>query len=244
MADDAYARDFAERGSSYDRAMRAHPAARRAEFAQVVRAARLRPGDRVGDVPAGGGYLRAHLPADVMWLGHEPCASFGAEAAHGDSHGVLPLPWSDASLDRVISLAGVHHHEDKRPFHREPARVLRPGGLYALSDVASGSPVGRFLDGFVGERNRTGHAGSYLGPETPSQLREAGFVVREDELRRFHWVAADPGSLADFCVVLFGLADTPRELFLEVAARELGIETLPDGVGLRWELRTLVAERT
>jgi hypothetical protein len=68
--------------------------------------------------------------------------------------------------------------------------------------------------------------------------------VLEDELRRFHWVAVDPGSLADFCVALFGLADTSRETFLEAAERELGVETLPDGVGLRWELRTLVAERT
>lgn len=243
MGDDAYTRDFAERGSAYDRAMRAHPLARRAEFAQVIRAARLGPGHRVGDVPAGGGYLRSHLPPDVTWLGHEPCASFGAGSGHADTRGVLPLPWPDASLDRVISLAGVHHHDDKLPFHLEVARVLVPGGLYALSDVAADSAVGGFLDGFIGSRNRTGHAGRYLGPETPVQLRAAGLEVMEDSIRRFHWTAPDRDALADFCIGLFGLADTSRETFLEAADRALGIDDLPGHVGLRWELRTLVARK-
>lgn len=243
MPDDAYARDFAERGSAYDRAMRAHPDVRRDEFQQVVEAARLRPGQRVGDVPAGGGYLRGFLPPSVEWLGHEPCASFGPDAGHGASGGVLPLPWKDASLDRVISLAGVHHHEEKLPFHREVARVLVPGGVYALSDVAHGSPVARFLDGFVGSRNGTGHAGHYLGDEVARELGAAGLEVVADGIRRFHWVAPDEAVLADFCVGLFGLVGTSREEFIAEARVALGVDRLPGGAGLRWELRTLTAIR-
>ncbi len=242
MAEDAYSRDFAERGSAYDRAMRAHPDARRAEFRQVVAAARVLPGHVVGDVPAGGGYLRAHLPEGAVWRGHEPCASFGVAPTHGAT-GIFPFPWADGSLDRVISLAGVHHHDDKRPFHAETRRVLRAGGVYALSDVAQGSPVAAFLDGFVGERNGSGHEGFYLGEELAPQLREVGFEVLSDELRRFHWVAADEATLADFCIGLLSLRDTGRETFLEAARRVLGIDAVPGGVGLRWELRTVVSLR-
>jgi len=241
---DAYSRDFAERGSSYDRAMRSHPEARRAEFRQVVEAASLLPGHLVGDVPAGGGYLRAHLPEGVRWVGHEPCASFGAAVAHGATGGILPFPWQDASLDRVISLAGVHHHEDKRPFHAEVRRVLVRGGLYALSDVAAGSPVATFLDGYVGERNGTGHEGHYLGEGSRADLAAAGFAVVSDEARRFHWVAPDRDSLADFCIGLFSLSGTSRGSFLGAAEQLLGVDEVPGGVGLRWELRTLVAVRS
>lgn len=242
MEPDAYSRDFAERGSAYDRAMRAHPLARAEEFAQVVRSADLRPGHLVGDVPSGGGYLRAHLPAGVEWLGHEPCASFLGGGHHG-SGGLLPFPWPDASLDRLISLAGVHHHADKRPFHGEVARVLRAGGLYVLSDVAEGSAVARFLDEFVGSHNQTGHEGFYLGETLVSELAESGLDPVSDSLREIAWRAPDAESLASFCIGLFSLRDVTPELFLRTAENRLGLARDAGGVVLRWQLRTVVSRR-
>lgn len=242
---EGYADTFGSRGSSYDRAMRLHPAARRQEFEQLVRRACLAPGMVIGDAPAGGGYLAGHLPRGVRWLGHEPCASFTpGGAAHGGSPAgapLLPLPWGDASLDRFVSLAGVHHQRDKRPFHREARRVLRPGGLYVLSDVAESSPTSRFLDGFVGYHNSTGHAGFYLGDDTPSDLVAGGFAVKSDEVVDFHWLFPSAAALTGFCTLLFDLTGE-GEARVACAAREmLGVDTLEDGtVGLRWSLRTLV----
>jgi SAM-dependent methyltransferase len=141
---------FDVRGSSYDGAMQRYPQAREQEFAQVVSAVPLQPGMVVADVPAGGGYLRAYLPAGCQWLGHEPCAGFTQHgAASGQGKPWLPLPWCDAAVDVVISLAGVHHVDDKRPLWAELWRVVKPGGHLVLSDVAAGTPVARFLDGYV-----------------------------------------------------------------------------------------------
>ena len=151
QAMDRYEDMFVQRGSAYDRAMRRLPQARAAEFAQVIARADMRSGQVVADVPAGGGYLRGFLPAGVAWVGHEPCASFqgGQHGASSSGRPLLPFPWEDASKDRVICLAGLHHQEDKIPFHSEARRVLRPSGRYVLSDVPADSPVAAFLDGFI-----------------------------------------------------------------------------------------------
>lgn len=88
---------FQVRGSTYDRAMQRFPEARAMEFAQVVQAARLRPGDLVADVPAGGNYLRRYLPRSCQWVGHEPCTTFTHHETPGsrDSVLLLPLPWAE-----------------------------------------------------------------------------------------------------------------------------------------------------
>jgi len=242
---DGYAEAFGARGGRYDEAMRRHPRARDQEFGQLVSRAGLTPGMALGDVPAGGGYLGAHLPAGVAWLGHEPCASFQQGGAlHGVAPGgppLLPFPWADASLDRVVSLAGVHHQPDKRPFHREARRVLRAGGLYLLSDVAEDSPTARFLDGFVGRHNSTGHEGFYLGKGCVAELEDAGFRVLSDERVRFHWLFSSCEELAAFCTLLFDLRAPGPSLVADAAREMLGIDEMPGGeVGLRWALRTLV----
>lgn len=153
---------------------------------------------------------------------------------------MLPFPWPDGSLDRVVSLAGVHHQPDKRPFHREVRRVLRPDGRYVLSDVAEGSATARFLDGFVGRHNSTGHHGHYLGGSAVSELRDAGFAVISDEAVSFHWRAPSRQELAAFCSLLFDLRGEGPARLLEAAEAGPGIDELPGGVGLRWSLRTPV----
>ncbi len=45
----------------------------------------------------------------------------------------LPLP--DSSFDAVFSNTILHHMTDPRPFLREAARVLRPGGVLLIRDL-------------------------------------------------------------------------------------------------------------
>lgn len=241
-----YTELFRERGTAYDRAMQKYPRARDAEFQQAVTRAGLRSGMIVADVPAGGGYLDTYLPAGVACLGHEPCASFthhGAEAGHA-VRSLLPLPWADGSVDAVISLAGVHHIDDKRPLMTEVARVARPGGRFVLSDVAEDSPVSRFLDGFVGDHNSTGHEGVFLGPRTLRELQETGWLIRSAEQVRYHWAFDDRATMADFCRGLFDICKASPEQVGAAIEAGLGVDELEDGrIGMRWSLMTIVADK-
>lgn len=238
---------FALRGSAYDRAMQRYPDARAQEFAQAVARAAVEPGQVVADVPAGGGYLQRYLPEGSVCWGHEPCASFtqhGSGRAPGAQQALLPLPWDDSSVDVAISLAGVHHLADKGPLFAELHRVVKPGGRFVLSDVAAASPVARFLDGYVGDHNSTGHEGVFLDDHTLVQLRQSGWKVRAVEQVDLHWVFQDEGTMGAFCNELFDLRDasaddTGRAIRAGLGMTELGAQ----GVGMHWSLLTITAER-
>ena len=236
---------FTQRGSSYDQAMLEWPEARAQEFAQVIAAAGVAPGMTVADVPAGGGYLRGYLPQGCRWIGHEPCSDFtnhrtgAAEAARP----LLPLPFADGEADTAISLAGVHHLADKRDLFAEMRRITRPGGRFALSDVARGTPTAHFLDGFVGNYNSTGHEGVFLDDHTLTELKEAGWQVLSAELRHFHWVFPDRAAMAGFCRRLFDICKTNADHVASALESGPGTDQLDGGMlGLRWSLMTVVSE--
>lgn len=226
--------------------MRRYPYARQQEFAQAIAAARLSPGLVVADVPAGGGYLERHLPSDCRWLGHEPCASFFHHGRQTERAApLLPLPWTNASVDAAISLAGVHHIDDKRPLFAELLRVVKPGGRLVVSDVAAGSAVARFLDDYVGTHNSTGHEGVFLDQNTLQELASAGWTVEEHSIRSFHWMFADRVAMVEFCHELFDMRSATEADTRAVIETQLGVTDHQDGaVGMHWSLMTIVAVRT
>ncbi len=118
-----YQQIFEQRGAAYHRAMERWPEVRREDFLVPLRALDPRPGEAIVDVPAGGGYLQRYLPPSCRWLGHEPCGNFHETEPTPDTD-LLPLPWSDGSADAAISIAGVHHLDDRRPLFRELRRVV------------------------------------------------------------------------------------------------------------------------
>jgi SAM-dependent methyltransferase len=84
----------------------------------------------------------------------------------------LPLP--DASADCIISNCVINLAPDKPAVFREIARVLKPGGRLAVSDIALKKPlpteIGQDLMAYVGCI-----AGAVLIDEYRRQLAEAGF---------------------------------------------------------------------
>jgi SAM-dependent methyltransferase len=88
----------------------------------------------------------------------------------------LPLP--DASVDCVISNCVINLAPDKPAVFQEVARVLRPGGRLAVSDIALKKPlpaeVGQDVLAYVGCI-----AGAVLIEEYRRQLAEAGFAAVE-----------------------------------------------------------------
>jgi SAM-dependent methyltransferase len=88
----------------------------------------------------------------------------------------LPLP--DASVDCVISNCVINLAPDKPAVFREVARVLKPGGRLAVSDIALKQPlpaeIGQDVMAYVGCI-----AGAVLIEEYRRQLAEAGFAAVE-----------------------------------------------------------------
>lgn len=84
------------------------------------------------------------------------------------------LPLADSSVDCVISNCVINLAPDKRAVFREVARVLKPGGRLAVSDIALKRPlppeVSRDVMAYVGCI-----AGAILIEDYRQGLREAGF---------------------------------------------------------------------
>lgn len=235
---------FAQRGRRYDEAMRRFPSAREEEFEQLLLRANIQGSQTVADVPAGGGYLKAYLPGDCTWLGHEPCAAFTAHSSRSEAQQLVPLPWLDDSVDTIVSLAGVHHIEDKRPLFLETFRVAKPGGRFVLSDVEHGSAVSRFLDSYVGAFNSTGHEGVYLHEGTSDDLSSQGWVVISSEIVNFKWRFRDAASLEGFCNKLFDVREVPEGQTIETASDILGVSRESrHQIAMHWSLRTIVCEK-
>jgi len=240
-----YKQIFDQRGQLYHRAMEALPACRAEEFLSVIGEADIAPGMTVIDAPSGGAYLADHL-SGVTLVGLESSPAFAALAKERAEAVLLvddnTFPIADASVDRVLSIAGLHHIEDKTGFFAEVRRVLKPGGRAVLADVAENSPVRRFLDDFVGAYNETGHSGWYFDTATRGELQGAGLKVVRERPLRFRWHAPDRRQLADFCRTLFGMVRTDNATVAEGISRYLGFHETPGDCALNWELFCFVCE--
>lgn len=236
---------FNHRGGRYHEAMVRWPRVRRIEFRYMLDAARIEPGMTVCDAPAGGGYLRDYLPADIHYLALEPSAPF-ANACAGHGYTVLgefsELPLATGSLDRMVCLAALHHVNDPTAFFAEAHRCLRAGGLLALADVVEGSDVARFLNVFVDAHNPAGHTGRFLSVGIQAQLQAAGFDVDAATQLTYPWVFPDRSAMAAFCALLFGL-EASEPTVLAGIDRYLNPAATVQGVSLNWQLLFITAVR-
>src|SRR4051794_9411355 len=152
--------------------------------------ANLRPGEVVVDLGSGGGldvFLAARkvgprgkaIGIDVTPAMIERARKNAAEGGypnvefHLATIDKLPLP--DASVDVVVSNCVINLAPDKAAVFREIARVLKPGGRLAVSDIALKKPLppdlGNDLTAYVGCI-----AGAIQIDEYQKGLRAAGFA--------------------------------------------------------------------
>lgn len=242
---------FEARGHLYNDAMTRFPQARDRELNALLDRVLLEPGMAVVDAPAGGGYVaegvHARAGQDVRLFCVEPSPRFSAairvpcrilnESLHETS-----LP--DASVDVVLSLAGLHHVADRQPIYDEWARLLRPGGTVAVADVAVDTPTGGFLNTFVDAHVDGGHDGIFIGEsEFSTGLEAAGLKVEADSLESVPWEFPDREALGAFCRELFGVTGVPVEQVAGALERQVGVTGTPAGVALDWQLRYAVARK-
>jgi SAM-dependent methyltransferase len=101
------------------------------------------------------------------------------------------MPLGDATVDVVISNCVINLTADKPRVIREAARVLRPGGRFAVSDVIA--------DPGMDEQTRADMAawtGCIAGALTEAELRQAlaAAGLEEVEIRETHRVHAHAGA--------------------------------------------------
>ena len=239
-----YAQIFDARGDAYNRAGRRCPGARSVERELLLDRLDLRPGQRVADAPAGGGYLAEGLAGRLGTAADVLCVEPSAEFMRGVPPGFARLrcaleSWAlrDGCLDRLGSLAGLHHVADKPRFLAEARRVLVPGGLLACADVRVGTPVATFLNDAVDRLTATGHRGWFFAAGEAAQLLAgAGFTAVREEHCHFDWRFPDRDTLWTYCGELFGLVKAaPGQVEAEVR-RRFEVREAADGVRLPWSL--------
>ena len=109
------------------------------------------------DVGCGTGYLFellfAQREADYHGLDLSPEMLKMAKAKFGDRVTLVEgaadrLPYADNSFDVVTCIQSFHHYPDPDKAMQEAFRVLKPGGLYILSDTGVGG-IGAWIDNHI-----------------------------------------------------------------------------------------------
>jgi SAM-dependent methyltransferase len=104
-----------------------------------------------------------------------PAAAGGAaETVHGDA---TALPFPDATFDRVIAAEVLEHIPDDGRAIGELARVLRPGGIAAVTVPRWGPEKVCWLLSDAYHANEGGHVRIYRRRQLVRQLRGAGLQV-------------------------------------------------------------------
>lgn len=143
---------------------------------------------RALDVATGAGHTAGALLGagvrDVVALDASPAmvatsvGSFpGVEGVVGDAE---RLPFAADSFDAVTCRIAAHHFPDPGAFVDEVARVVRPGGTFALEDnvAPEDDALASFLNRLEGMRDPT-HVEAHRTSAWHGWLERAGFFVRE-----------------------------------------------------------------
>lgn len=242
---DQYADIFERRGAQYTAAMQQHPHARRAEFEQACAAAHVVSGQHVLDVPAGGCWLRDWLPTQDLrytavdstdgFLKRLPLAERPALVLAAD---LASIPLPDTCADRLVSLAGLHHIEERAPVYAELRRLIAPGGTGCIVDVQAGTSTAEFLNGPVDRYCPLVHRGLFLDDSDTRMLASAGWQVREDRLVDVAWRFASLAEMGGFCRLLFGLDNAPSDdAVVEAIIEGPGVSRNEHQVLMHWPLR-------
>jgi ubiquinone/menaquinone biosynthesis C-methylase UbiE len=231
---------FNKRADSYHKAMLQWPNARNEEFQALLEDLNISNEHKVVDIPAGGGYLSWYIKQ--AQIHHIETSQVFAQLCHSKSPHPLTicelnqLPFDDNSIDYVLSLAGLHHTEDKSDLFQQINRILKPGGHCILADARKGSKTAIFLDGWMAQNNSMGHKGWYFDQLTEDELASSGLSISKVESKDYHWNFASITQAAKYCQLMFGIDKASLCEIEEALMEHLGGITEETSFSLNWQL--------
>lgn len=244
-----YADTFDQRGHPYDQAMQQFPDSRNNEFIHLFEHTDWKKTKSLLDVPSGGGYIKRFIPDHCTLDSVDPSTPFRtSEAIYTVDLESLTLP--ECRYDQVISLAALHHIDNKSGFLHSVVHALKPGGIICFADVAKESGISRFLDDFAGQFNTTGHCGNYLEVDEPYP----GFTLHENlsliehTVKPCPWVFDQITDMVNFCRLLFGLNKVSNQSILDALDHYIGFSETSGTNGrpcvqLHWELLYITLQK-
>jgi arsenite methyltransferase len=168
--------------------------------------AELREGETVLDLGSGAGAdvlisaqrvgptgkaIGLDMTDEMLDLARANAATAGVENVEFVKGYIEEIPLADASVDVVISNCVINLAADKGKVLAEVARVLRPGGRFAVSDVIADPDMDAAT-----RADMSAYTGCIAGALTEGEYRAAldGAGLTDVEIRETHRVHASAGS--------------------------------------------------
>lgn len=178
---------------------------RTAALAQFI----LAPEHVVCDVPSWGGYFARGVPDPrrVICLDPDP-KMVNCPGARIMMSSAMSFPIPTASVDRLVSLVGLHHQTPaiRNLFLLEVSRVMRHTGVAVVSEVIDGSPIATFLNEDVDKYSERGHKGTFFAVGgVKAALEGAGLTNVVEQTLPLMWRFDSQAQMASYCKALFAM---------------------------------------
>ena len=194
------------------------------------------------DVPSGGCYISNFIQQNLKIISIETSSEFIKDSQNTANNTILVCEnisntsLESNSIDRIMSLAGLHHVDRKVNFYKEAYRLLKPSGILCIADALKDSKVANFLDIFVDQYNSMGHQGNFLTEQTKEELKFINFQVLYNASFSYNWCFDSVANMVDYCQLLFGLDRANYNQILGGIEKYLGYYLEDDKCYMNWEL--------
>lgn len=202
-----YDMTFKNRAAEYNYAVQKYPHVLMNELSTAALMVDAKPNEVIVNIPGACVDISKYIPDSAVYKPYETNRSFSLVTGIPYSANFC-IPEPDDSVDKVLSLASLHHSTDEErvEFYKSVYRCLKPGGKLIIGDVHIGSREDKWLNEFVNKFN--GHNGKFWSEEDTKLMTGfnvvTGFNVTT-EMKCYPWTFASQNEMVDFCRHLFGL---------------------------------------